>query len=88
MKPQESNHWFSFCTPTEFQSTREVPKEREIFYEWPHTEVSVPPVDFFFPNEGTNTSFLCMYLEEIQTDYKSFFCLSDSSAHFVVTSYM
>ena len=46
MKPQESNHWFSFCTPTEFQSTRKVPKEREIFYEWPHTEVSVPPVDF------------------------------------------
>ena len=42
MKPQESNHWFSFCTPAEFQSTREVSTEREIFYEWPPTEVSVP----------------------------------------------
>ena len=88
MKTQESNHWFSFCTPTEFQSTREVPTEREIFHGRPHTEVSVPAVDFFFPNESTNTSFLCIYLEEIQTDCKSFLCLSDSSAHFVVTPYM
>ena len=61
MKTQESNHWFLFCKPTEFHSTMERPKEREILHALPHTEVSVPPVDFFFPNESTNTSFLCIY---------------------------
>ena len=87
MKTQESNHWFLFWKPTEFQSTRERPTEREIVHALSHKEVSVPPVDFF-PNESTNTTFLCIYLEEIQTDYIYFLCLLDSSAHFVVTSYM
>ena len=61
MKPQESNHWFSFCTPTEFQSTREVPTEREIFYECMATHRSECTSDqltsFFLMRAPTQVSF-------------------------------